>query len=154
MSASMPIPQWDQLPDLSWNDKIAYLTWKFLQHPQTECPVEHHFEHQLYVRDMHIPGGTLFLGRAHRYGHVCQLLKGTVVHIAESGHRTIEAPFEMFTTPGYHMVLYTLTDIVGRTVHANADESRDTASLEEDIFEPVDALKDLGESIHQRLLTP
>jgi hypothetical protein len=118
---------------------------------QTECAVEHRFEGQLYVRDMHIPAGTLFLGRAHRHGHVCQLLEGAVIHLSEQGRHRVEAPFEMFTTPGYHMVLYTLTDCLGRTVHPNPQGSTDTDALEADIFEPVDTLKELGSEIHKRL---
>ena len=96
------------------------------------------------MRDMHIPAGTLFIGRVHRHGHVCQLLEGSVIHISETGQREVQAPFEMFTTPGTQVVLYTLTDILGRTVHPNPHAIRDTDALEADIFEPVDALKQLG----------
>lgn len=151
MQQNTVIPQWDSLPDLTWKEKIAYLTHQFLTMEQTECPVEHLFEHQLYVRDMRIPRGTLFLGRAHRHGHVCQLLEGTVIQLTQAGRRIVEAPFEVFTTPGFHMVLYALTDILGRTVHANPTESRDTDALEADIFESVDALRELGASVHARL---
>jgi len=145
------IPMWDQLPDLSWAEKLAYLTHQFLTMEQTECPVEHSFEGQLYVRDMHIPAGTLFLGRAHRYGHMCQLLQGSIILIEESRRTHLEAPYEMFTTPGYQMVLYAITDVHGRTVHPNPDGSRDTQALEADIFEPVDELKALGADLHKRL---
>lgn len=120
---------------------------------QTECPVTHRFEQNLYVRDIRIPAGSLFIGRAHRHGHVCQLLEGSVIHITENGRGIVEAPFEMMTTPGYHVVLYALTDVLGRTVHPNPSNSRDIAALEAEFAEPVEELKALGEQVQRRLLT-
>lgn len=145
------IPAWDQLPELSWKEKIAYLTYQFLTMGQTECPVTHQFEQGLYIRDMRIPAGTLFIGRAHRHGHVCQLLEGSVIHIGEFGRTPLKAPFEMMSIPGYHMVLFAVTDVVGRTVHPNLADSRDTDALERDIFEPVEDMRELGASLQKRL---
>lgn len=145
------IPHWDQLPDLTWKEKIGYLTYEFLKLPQTPCPVEHLFEDGRYIREMRIPAGTLFLGRAHRYGHLCELLEGSVMHISEDSKRVVDAPFSLHTTPGYHMVMYTLTDVVGRTVHPNPSDSRDTQALEDDIFESTESLKELGREVHEKL---
>lgn len=144
------IPTWDHLPDLTWKEKLAYLTFKLLEQPQTECPLEHIFEDGTYIREMRIPAGTLFLGRAHRYGHECQLVSGIVLQVTETGRRVVEAPFTVHTTPGYHMVMFTLTDIVGRTVHPHTGD-KNTQRLEDDIFESVESLKDLGSIVHQRL---
>lgn len=146
------IPMWDQLPSMSWRDKVALLTFQFLQTPQIDCPVTHSFDdYETYTRDMLIPADTLFLGRAHRHGHECQLLSGSLIHISPQGKRAIEAPFTMFTTPGYHMVLYAVTDCLGRTVHPNPANVRDTEWLENDIFEPAETLRALGEQIHKML---
>lgn len=153
MSENLPIPLLDQLPGLTWKEKLAYLGHQFskLETAMTDCPVTHHFEPGYYIREMRIPADTLFIGRAHRLGHLCRLIEGSVVHISEQERRTADAPFEMCTTPGYHMVLYTLTDIVGHTIHPNPDESRDTDALEATIFETSEELKSLGESLHRRL---
>lgn len=145
------IPQWDQLPDLTWKEKIAYLTHQFLTMEQTGCSVTHSFHGDLYVRDISIPAGSLFIGRAHRHGHVCQLLEGAVIHITEQGRRVVEAPFEMMTTPGYHVVLHALTDCKGRTVHPNPAGILDLDVLDAEYAEPVEALRALGEQIQQRM---
>lgn len=144
------IPRWDQLPDLTWKEKIAYMTWRFLQLEQTSCPVEHLFKDGKYYRTMRIPAGTLFIGRAHRYGHEVQLLEGTVRLITEQGDQLRESPDAMRTVPGFHTVFEAITDVVGRTVHPDSGE-RDLDKLEMQIFEPVDELSALGSTIHQRL---
>lgn len=145
------VPKWDQLPALSWEDQIAYLTYHFLQLPQTDCPVEHKFEPGVYVREMTIPAGSLFLGRAHRHGHLCQLVSGSVLVKMQDREVRFDAPAFLKTEPGFHMVLQALTDVVGRTVHPNPDDSRDVEALEADIFEPVEALRLRGEEIYGRL---
>jgi hypothetical protein len=141
------VPVIDTLPALSWKEKLAYLTYEFLKLEQTECPIKHIFENGNYIREMRIPAGTLFIGRAHRFGHECQLISGEVVHITPESRTLIKAPFRMHTIPGYHMVFQALTDIVGRTIHPNPVGIVDTEELEKQIFEPVENLRLLGEQI-------
>lgn len=134
----------DQYPTLSWKEKLAYLITRFLDQPQIECPVTHHFEDGKYIREMVIPKGTLFIGRPHRYGHECILVSGKVIHCLETGRKCVDAPFRMHTQPGDQVVIFTKTDIVGRTVHPNPTGTTDTDSLEADIFESLDSLKAVG----------
>lgn len=141
----------DQLPDLTWEEKLAYLTVQFLKLPQASCPVEHIFEPGVYIREMRIPAGALFIGRAHHHGHLCELVSGEVIHITDTNKRRISAPFSIHTTPGYHMVFQAVTDVIGRTHHPNGAESRDTQALEDDIFESVEALKELGAAVEARM---
>lgn len=151
MKVPIVIPQWDQLPDLTFREKVAYLGHFFLSMPQSECPVAHTFGNKVYIREMRIPAGTIFLGRAHLKGHECSLIEGAAMWITPEGRREVHAPLTVHTTPGTHMVLYTLTDIVGQTVHPNPTEARDTDALENDIFEPFETLAQLGASLHLRL---
>jgi hypothetical protein len=153
MPENQLIPTWDSLPvTLNWNEKIAYLTVQFLKLPQTDCPVTHRFENAVYIREMVIPAQTLFLGRAHIYGHECELVSGSLIHITPDSRRLVEAPFSMHTQPGYHMVFFALTEVIGRTYHPNPDEIRDVDFLENDIFEPLSALISQGEDVETRLL--
>lgn len=145
------IPILDSLPDLTWKEKLAYLTTRFLNEEQVEAPVTHLFEGDKYIREMRIPKDTLFIGRPHRYGHECVLVEGSLVHITETFRRVVEAPFSMVTQPGYQMVLYTLTDVVGRTIHPNSTQSRDSQALEDDIFETLDSMKALGHDVAHRM---
>jgi hypothetical protein len=133
-----------ELAPLSWKEKLAYIGVDMLAGPQIEAPVMHFFQPGWYIREMFIPAGTLFIGREHRHGHECQLVKGTVLHITETGRQEITAPFTMHSTPGYQMVLQTLTDVIGRTVHPNVGDARDIDLLEDHIFRTLDEFKALG----------
>lgn len=136
---------WERLPEhLSWREKVAYLGVGFAEGPQVECPIEHVFGHGLYIRKMKIPAGTLFLGRPHRHGHEVTLLKGSVILITEAGKRQVDATTTVHTSPGYCMVVATLTDIEAQTVHANPGNSEDLDALELDAFEPADSMHELG----------
>jgi len=137
--------------NLPWKERIALLAYRFLQLEQTESPVEHEWKDGKYFRTMRIPKDTLFIGRAHRHGHEVQLLSGTVELITEHGRQIRESPDAMITVPGFHTVFRTLSDVVGRTVHPDNGE-RSVEILEAQIFEPVEELRSLGESIHQRLI--
>jgi len=133
------VPQWDQLPELTWTEKITYLMREFLKHPQIPCPVEHLFGGGKYIREMRIPRGTLFIGRPHRHGHPIQLISGELIWITPHGRFHKVAPDSTVSAPGDQMVCYTLTDVVGRTIHSDNGE-RDTDMLENQIFHPVQEL--------------
>lgn len=143
------IPNWDQLPVLSWKEKVGYLTYQFSKLPQVEAPVSHSRGNGLYIRTMRIPANTLFIGRAHRYGHECTLLEGSVIWVTEQGRKQVDAVLTVHSTPGTHMVLYALTDVVGQTVHP--DKGGDIQAMEDDIFESVESLLTLGESVQKQL---
>jgi hypothetical protein len=138
------------LPGLKWNEKLALLTYRFKPVEDTSTPVTHIFEPGMYIREMFIPEGTVFIGRAHRYGHKCELVSGSVRLILESGDIEMDAPHELETSPGFHMVLVALTDVVGRTYHPNPTESRDKGALEAGIFHPIEEMLALGAEVAQQ----
>lgn len=139
------VPAWDRLPShLTWKEKIAYLGVQFAKLPQSECPLDHVIGHGLYIRKMSIPANTLFLGREHRHGHEVTLLSGSVILVSPEGRHQIDAPKTIHTRPGYHMVVYTLTDITAQTVHPNPGNSCDLEALELDAFHTADELTELG----------
>ena len=140
----------DQLPELAWKEKLAYLTVRFLELPQEECPVEHLFKDGHYYRTMRIPAGALFIGRPHRYGHKVELLEGRVVLIHPNSRELRAAPDSMQTIPGYQTVFQALTNVVGRTVHPDSGE-RDIDKLEDGIFESLDSIKALGLAVASRM---
>lgn len=127
---------------LSWNDQLKYLIaeGQTVVQEKTECPVTHHFEPGMYIREMHIPAETWFIGRPHLLGHRCTLEAGRVKLITEKGSVELKAGDEMTTTPGYMMALYALTDVLGRTYHPNPTESRDIKALEADIFQSLESI--------------
>lgn len=147
------IPPLDQLEkvDLSWSDKLAYLTHKFLTLEQTDCNITHRFEPGLYIREMRMPAGTLFIGRIHRHGHEVQLLSGVVVHLHE-GHRIfLDKPVSVQTHPGYQMAAFALTEVTARSIHPNPTDSTDVQELEDEYFGPVQHLIDRGRQIEDEM---
>jgi hypothetical protein len=139
----------DRLP-ISWEEKLAYLTIHFLEEEQKECPLKHSFDEDMYVREIFIPKETLFIGRPHRHGHQCELVSGKVLHITPEYKHVVEAPFSMMSTPKYQMVLYTMTDIVGRNYYP-AGKTRDVQILEDEMFESVESMKALGSQVASRI---
>jgi hypothetical protein len=138
--------------ELSWAEKVAFLASRFQgMDDQKECPVKHSFKPGWYVREMTIPADTIFIGRTHRHGHICRLVSGTVALLNEGGEVRLEAPHEITTAPGYQMVLHALTDVVGRTYHANPTESRDVAALEAEAFHPAEDVFTLGRDVERRV---
>lgn len=145
----LTVPQWDQVPGkLSWKEKVAYLAYQLSLLKQGEAPVEHIFAPGVYIREMTIPKGMLFVGRGHRYGHCCQLVSGSIIWITPIVEVQMDAPVQVNTEPGYQMVLYTLTEVRARTLHPNVAECRDTAGMENDIFEPAGPVIEHGKRIH------
>lgn len=149
-STSFPIPLLDRLSGLEWTEKLGYLTLKFLQLSQIECPLKHEFQDGNYIREITIPQGSMLIGRPHIHGHQCDLISGTVIHVTEHERRKVDAPFSMHTTPGYQVVIYAMTDVVARTVHPN-DGERDIATLEADIFGSIDEMIAVGRRVDSRL---
>lgn len=145
---------------LNWPEKLAFLAFKFLEGAQVRCPVTHSFARGVYIREMFIPKGTVFIGRAHRHGHRVELVSGKVCLIDEDHSRPgayaktfiLEAPFFMTTEPCYMTAFIAMTDVVGRTYHPNPTESRDLAALEDDAFRPAAEPLTIGAAVNQRIL--
>jgi hypothetical protein len=141
----------NRVPGLTWGDKLAYLGYA-LQNDET-CPVTHQFTPGWYVREITIPAKRVFIGRPHTHGHICRLVSGRVMHITEEFRRIVEAPYVMVSTVGYQVVIYTYTEVVGRTHHPNPEELRDVDLLESQIFMPLDKVLEHGKQVSTRFLS-
>lgn len=145
------IQQWDSAPQLTWKEKVAWVAYELSLLPQGEAPVEHIFAPGVYIREMTIPKGMLFIGRPHSVGHVIQLVKGSVILIGPEGKFPLTAPYQVQSQPGQNIVCYTVTDVVARTIHMNVLECRDTTLLERTAFDSAQDIIDLGERLHKQV---
>jgi len=136
--------------ELDWKEKVALLGSEFLQHAQIDCPVEHIFREGKYIRRMKIPQGTLFIGRPHKIGHRCQLDVGSLIQFTEHGKIERFPGDSVQSTPGYQVILYALTDVIGSTIHPDSGE-RDIDKLEDMIFESQQSFVDLGMTVRKAL---
>lgn len=136
--------------DLSWPEKLGALAVMFKEKGDVTCPVSHRFEPNMYIREMFIPRGTYFIGRAHRHGHRVKLDAGSVVLISEIQSRLVEAPFEFTSVPFYQIAFEALTDVWGSTYHPNPTNIRDIDKLEADAFLPADDVLTIGRAVLER----
>lgn len=150
---AVTVPAWEQLPaKLSWKEKVALLTFQSLTTlEQTETPVAHLFEPGVYIREMRLSAGVLLTGREHLLGHEMQLLEGSVMLFAPCGNTQFDAYAAVETKPGFHAVIYCMTDIVARSVHPNPEEIRDVEALENKWFGPADAVIEKGRLLSESL---
>jgi len=142
----------DRVPYLSWKDKVDYLAFRWYDE-SASLPLKHIFEPGMYIREISIPADSYFIGRDHKLGHPCELVSGKIVLITERERKVLEAPYSLCTVPGYQMVLYAITDVVGRTYHVNPDDCRDIAALEARIFAPVATTLERGRRVLERVPT-
>lgn len=118
----------DQNTELTHGEKLECLESTMLDHPQVECPVVHHFGPGVYVREVHLPAGTLAIGHAQRFAQLNVVLQGSVAMLGEDGHlKIVQAP-AIFTGPPGRKFGYVLRDTVWQNIYAT--EETDIEKLE------------------------
>ena len=89
-----------------------------LPEPQVECPVYNHFMPGIYIREMHIPKGTLVIGHEHIVESTNVFLKGKLKLLQEDGSwQELEAPM-MFKGKLGRKVAIALEDCVWQNIFA------------------------------------
>jgi len=98
-------------------------------------PVEHLFTDGMYIRRMSIPKGTVIVGKIHRHKHPMFLESGVIVVVNEFFGKTVRiGPYFGISPAGVCNAVYTRTDSVWTTVHANPDDIIDLEELEKMII--------------------
>lgn len=103
--------------------------------PEVVCPLTHLFTPGLYVRKIFMPAGSLVSSRTHATRHPFIIAEGKVDVISPFERFTYEAPFMGVTEPGTKRFLYTHTDTVWLTIHANPENISDPDELTDKICE-------------------
>jgi len=98
---------------------------------QIECPLIHHFAHESYGRELHIPKGTLLVGAINRYATLNVLAKGDISVFTEDGLKRVKAPYVVVSKAGTKRAGYAHEDCVWVTAHATTET--DTDQLLKDI---------------------
>ena len=108
-----------------------------VEHPPAECPVVHRFTPGLYIRELHLPAGTLATSMCHRQEHPFIISRGKIEVISETeGAVLYEAPFCGITQPGTRRMVRVLEDTIWTTIHAT--DERDVEKIAAEILEPSD----------------
>jgi hypothetical protein len=108
---------------------------KLMALPQEPCPVTHHFGPGIYIREVHMPAGTLIVGRNHRAPHLNIMLKGALLLLDGDRRIPMRAP-QMFTSQGGRKTAYIIEDTVWQNLIAT-DETN-IAKIEAMMFDDVE----------------
>lgn len=106
-----------------------------VQFPKAECDVKHRFTPGMYIREIHIPAGTMLTSMKHKTEHPFVLSQGVAYVTLESGKREVlEAPHTGITKPGTRRAIYAESDLVWITFHVT--EETNVEKICEAILEP------------------
>ena len=99
------------------------------------CPLKHTFSNGIYVREIHMPTGTVCVGKIHRHDHPNFIMKGRVTVVTEEGGiEELIAPMSIISPAGTQRAVYVHEDTIWITVHHNPDNITDLEKLEEFII--------------------
>jgi hypothetical protein len=113
------------------------------QHPDVvhgdspQFPLTHYFAPGVYLRAIHIPAGSLVVGKIHKEEHLIVLLQGALRLYTEAGGlQEVHAPRVLRSPPGAKRAALALADTVWMTCHANPTDTQDLDQLEAQIIAP------------------
>ena len=98
------------------------------------CPLTHNFAEGMYIRQITMPKGILFVTKIHKFSHPAFILSGDVSVLEEGGARRVKAPASFITPPGTKRIVYTNEETVWTTVHLNPNNHREIDKIEEEII--------------------
>lgn len=101
--------------------------------PQVEMPTKHFLVDGMYLRQIRIPEGTMFMGRKHKKFHFFLCLAGGAWVESDSGPVNIKAGMVLLCNPGSQRIGITYADTVFATVHRT--EETMLKNIEDDCVE-------------------
>ena len=123
-----------------------------MQYPQVDCPVVHRFTPGLYIREIHVPAGTVTITKIHLTEHPYVITKGKVSIWTDSGGiERHEAPYLGVTKAGTRRMIKHHTDTVLTTFHPTIET--DVDKIEEQIILPHEPDPELIEEARATLLS-
>jgi hypothetical protein len=94
-------------------------------------PLKHWLAPGIYAREIHLPGGTVVVGKIHRHRHLNIISQGSITCYTEFGLETHTAPASFISEPGTKRVVLTHEDAIWTTIHPNPTNETDISKLEE-----------------------
>lgn len=111
-----------------------------LSKEQVPCPVFHRFGPGIYIREVHIPAGTVSIGHHQKTEHMNIMLAGRVTMVRDDGSiEELTAP-AMYTAKPGRKIGYIHEDMVWLNVYAT--QERDIEKLEEMFLGKSDSWKE------------
>ena len=121
----------------SKNELIDDLELAMAKLPLLDLEVVNRFTDGMYIRELHIPAGTMVTTMTHKTQHPFVVSKGKILVTSDTeGSVTIEAPHTGITEPNTRRAAHALTDTIWTTFHVTNET--DVAKIGEEILEPKD----------------
>lgn len=94
-------------------------------------PLKHWLAPGIYAREIHLPAGTVVVGKIHRHRHFNIISQGSITCYTEFGLETHTAPASFISEVGTKRVVHTHEDAIWTTIHPNPTDETDIKKLEE-----------------------
>ena len=121
----------------SKNELIDDLELAMAKLPLLDLEVVNRFTDGMYIRELHIPAGTMVTTMTHKTQHPFVVSKGKILVTSDTeGSVTIEAPHTGITEPNTRRAAHALTDTIWTTFHVTNETDID--KIAEEILEPKD----------------
>lgn len=111
-------------------DRIQAFEDELLKHDQLALDLVQHFCAGVYMRELHIPAGTLLTGKIHKYPCLNIVPVGDIEVVTEEGIKRIQGPVVFRSPAGVKRAARVFSDTIWITVHANPDNvERDSDAM-------------------------
>lgn len=115
---------------LEMRSRIQKFEDELAKHQQLELKLQQHFCAGVYMRELHIPAGTLLTGKIHKYPCLNIVPVGDIEVVTEAGVRRIQGPVVFKSPAGVKRAARVFSDTIWITVHANPDNvERDSDAM-------------------------
>lgn len=102
-----------------------------------DCPVNHNFFKNLYVRECVLEAGMRVTSKIHRHRHPYVILKGSAeVWTDKKGWQLVKAPYYGITEAGTRRVLKIITTCFWITFHGHPLDTENLDEIEAYVIEP------------------
>lgn len=91
----------------------------------------------VYARQIHLPAGSLVLGKIHKHAHLNLLLVGLVEVASEFHTEMFAAPRIWVSEPGIKRAVRTVEDAMWVTIHPNPGDGQDMGEIEDEVIAPT-----------------
>ncbi len=108
--------------------------------PAVECPVEHLFGPNIYIRQVFMPKGAYVIGHEHKLESINMVLSGSLALIEGGAVRVVEAPY-FFVGKAGRKIAYVIEDCVFQNIFSTPETDID--KLEEMIVVKSNAFLEL-----------
>jgi hypothetical protein len=102
----------------STTQKVEAMLPELKAMPQVDCQEKHYFGPSLYIKEVTMPAGSIIIGKPHKVAHMCVMLQGKMILVAEDGSKKeVKAPLTFVGSPG-RKVAYILETTVFQNIYA------------------------------------